>query len=351
MSEFNGQYGGFNGQYDPNGNYQNGYYENYGYMRRLEKKKNEKKKIRKLGLLTGGAILTNLLLQNVFIIALNVLGCYERYLDNPVFQIGADIIFSVSCMLVPFLLFGNAMKKEAGIEDFIRLNPSHDFILSLLAIPAGLCFCMAANIVTSYVVIFLEGFGITLSSPEIANPEGAFGFFLSVMRVSVVAALVEELAFRGCLMQPLRKFGDGFAVAMAACAFGLMHGNLIQAPFALISGLGLGYITVKCGTVWPAVAVHAINNFISTVASYALDSQMDERAVNLLYTLFVYGVVAVGGFCAFLFYMRAKRYNTNIAQDSVLQTKEKVSAYILNPTMLIAIAIMLYYTSQYIAAS
>lgn len=347
LSDFNGQYDGYNfGNGQPNG-----YYDNSYYAHRAIKRKEEKRKIRKLGMISAGAILANLLLQNVFVIFLHLTGLYDRYLNNGFFQVGADIIFSIVCMLLPFLFFGNILKKEAGIEDNIKLNASHDKLLAFLAVPAGLCFCLVANFATSVLVAFIEeGMGVQLSSPELASPDGVFGLFISVIRVSVVAALVEEIAFRGCLMQPLRKHGDGFAVAMAAFTFGLLHGNLIQAPFALISGIGLGYITVKCGSIWPAVIVHAINNLISTVALYAINSGAKEEMVNVVYLLVVYFIILAGGVCALFFYIRSRKYNTDISQESILETKEKVMAYILNPTMIIAIGVMLYYTAQFISA-
>jgi hypothetical protein len=207
---------------------------------------------------------------------------------------------------------------------------------------------MAANMVTSYLIVFLSAFGVELSSPELGNPSGVSGFILSILRVSVIAGLVEEISFRGCAMQPLRKYGDGFAIAMAACAFGLMHCNLIQAPFALIVGLGLGYIAVKTDSLWLPIIVHALNNFISTAFSYMLDSSMNESAVNVIYTFVVYFIMIAGLVALLFFSRRAKQVSPFSAPDTQLTTGQKVGAYILNPTTIIAIIIMLYYTSQYI---
>ena len=66
-------------------------------------------------------------------------------------------------------------------------------------------------------------------------------------------------------MGNLRKYGDKFALLASALVFAVMHGNLVQAPFALIAGFGLGYLSIKTGTIWTGIAIHAANNLISVI--------------------------------------------------------------------------------------
>ena len=327
--------------------------DNFGYYmyQKNFRKQEEKRKIRKLGLLTGGALLLCIVLQNVIYILMEAFGIYERYLNDPILSTGLDIIFSVVEILVPFLIFGKKMQKETGTKDLVPLGRTNDRTLSLLAIPAGLGICMAANLVTSYIVIFMSAFGIELSSPEIAQPEGLSGFILSVLRVAIVAGLVEEISFRGCVMQPLRRYGDGFAIVASACAFGLMHCNLVQAQFALIVGLGLGYIGIKTGTLWSCVAIHALKNLISTCVSYLMETSVNETTLNIVYSLIVYGLIAVGGVCFAIFAKRAKFVSPAVKAPCDLSEFEKGIAYITNPTMIISIIIMLVYTAAYIKVS
>ncbi len=86
--------------------------------------------------------------------------------------------------------------------------------------------------------------------------------------VALVPALVEEIAFRGITLGMLRKHSDGLAIVLSALLFGLFHGNMIQLPFATCFGLAAGYITLRTGSLWPAIVLHFINNASSSLFSY-----------------------------------------------------------------------------------
>lgn len=313
------------------------------------KKEQEKKEIKKLGLYTGCALMLFVLLQYVIVFALNLTGLYDSYVNNPTVTTGLDMLISVIDVLVPFLIFGLVMKKKNGTKDIAPLGKSRDKVLFALSVPAGLGICMAANLVTSFLVIFLNLFGIVLNSPEVAQPQGLSGFLLSVLRVSVVAGLTEEIAMRGCVMQPLRKHGDTFAVVASACAFGLMHGNLVQAPFALIVGIGFGFIAIKTGSLWSVIIIHALNNFISTVISYLGESSaISEEAVNLIYVIIVYGLIFVGSVCLALFMLRTRKICPPTRYNGYLSPFEKAAAFIKNPAMIFAIVMIFIGTAQFI---
>ena len=313
------------------------------------KKEEEKKKIKKLGLYTGAALMLFVFLQYVIVFALQLTGLYEYYISNPTVATGIDILISVVDVLIPFLIFGNLMKKNSDMPEIIPFGKSRDKLLFALSVPAGLGLCMAANLVTSLFVIILNAFGIVLKSPEIAQPEGVSGFLLSVIRVSVVAGLTEEIAMRGCILQPLRKHGDGFAIVASACTFGLMHGNFVQAPFALIVGIGLGYIAVKTGSLRSVVIIHALNNFISTVITYLNESSaVSETTVNLLYVFVVYGLIFAGSVCFALFSLRTRKIHYPVRPRSFLSPFEKAFAFISNPLMIFAIIMLFIGTSQFV---
>ncbi len=316
----------------------------------LHRKEIETRQIRRLGLLTGSALISLIIIQNLFVPLLALTGLYQKYINDPLFQTGVDIIISLLSILVPFAVFGKYMKTATGIKNRSFLNAPKDKTLCILAVPAGLGICMAANIITSYIVIFMQALGFELSSPSLANPQGIFGFLVSAVRVAVVAAFAEETALRGYTMQPLRKYGDTFAIVMSACVFGLMHGNLVQAPFAVIAGIGLGYICIKTDSLWIPIIIHGLNNLISTTVSYLLNSGLlSDGTINLVYGIILYGLIIAGIPCLFVFVNRANRIMPSYKSDSPLNGAQKAWAYISNPTMIIAIVFMLYCTAKFIA--
>ena len=79
--------------------------------------------------------------------------------------------------------------------------------------------------------------------------------------VGVGAPIAEELLFRGLVIRPLERYGKRFAIIVSALLFGLFHGNLIQAPYAALVGLILGYVAVEYSIGW-AIVLHMFNNMI-----------------------------------------------------------------------------------------
>ena len=166
------------------------------------------------------------------------------------------------------------------------------------------------------------------------------------MRVVAVAAMAEELSLRGFVMGNLRKFGDMFAIGASAVLFAIMHGNLVQSPFALMAGFTIGYFTVKTGTLWTGILIHAVNNFISLALSYITMAEGDE-AGTILTALIIYAFGFTGVVCSLVFIVKNK--NTRFhGGDTVLSTAEKVFGFYFNIPMIIAFLLMLYITSNYV---
>lgn len=312
-------------------------------------KKREKGALFFQGLLGGGALLCTIGVQYIIIFIMMALNVYEtKYLTDSIFQYGVDIITTLLSILLPFLLFGKALQKRSQIAELLPLGAPKKKSLFFLAIPAGMGLCMVANIATSYLTTFASAAGVELSSPELAMPGGFLGILTAFCRVAVVAAVVEELAFRGVIMQNLRPFGDGFAIVMSAIVFAFMHGNLVQAPFALIAGCALGYIAIKTGSLWTSIVVHALNNSISLIISY-LGQSMEKEALTILSAVIIYGLIIIGVPCFIAFAVKTNRGSEPRPSRTLTSGPAKSLAYLSAPTMIVVVIIMLYTTSKFVS--
>ncbi len=84
--------------------------------------------------------------------------------------------------------------------------------------------------------------------------------------LALLAPLCEELAFRGFLLGSLRPaVGTALGVILAGGLFGLLHPPMPR-PLVL-GGVGVcfGIMTIRTGSIWPAVAAHAVNNGLTTL--------------------------------------------------------------------------------------
>ena len=131
-------------------------------------------------------------------------------------------------------------------------------------------------------VIISTAAGVTPSMPDFSPPAyGRAETIIFLISISVFPAVFEELLFRGVILQSLRRFGDPFALICSSILFAMLHRNLIQGPNALLTGLVLGYFTLRSGSLIPAMVAHFVNNFMAGFMSVIM-VHLPERYAQIL---------------------------------------------------------------------
>ena len=266
----------------------------YGYT---PKTYEEKKGVKKCALVIGISLLLltgiTLFWGIAYFFIMGALGFTpqktEEIINDPAVMQVVQILLSTLMFTVPFILVFKANNQR--ISDLVSFKKPKGNKTAVFFI--GISVCAFANIANSYCGYFFKSIGIDYSVDYGDNPEGFFGFLLSMLATAVVPPLIEEFACRGLILGSLRKYGEGFAVLVSSVLFGLMHGNFDQMPFAFMVGLVLGFIVVKTDSLWIAVAVHAANNFISVAFNYIL-SGLSQNSQNLIYTLYLTAALIAG---------------------------------------------------------
>lgn len=118
-------------------------------------------------------------------------------------------------------------------------------------------------------------FGSSYAGMDLAS------IIVSGVTTSLIVPIAEEFLFRGAILKSLSKYGIPFAVGASAVLFGLMHGNIFQAPFATVAGIIMGYVAIRSGSLWPSIIIHMAINSFSTVCDMLI-ALLPER-----YTLMV----------------------------------------------------------------
>ncbi len=91
--------------------------------------------------------------------------------------------------------------------------------------------------------------------------ESDLGIWGGILRIVIIAPVVEELIFRGVIMSGFtRNYNAVFAIFFSALLFALFHLNPWQFPAAFFLGLILGWIRIRTGSVLACIAGHAIHN-------------------------------------------------------------------------------------------
>ncbi len=294
----------------------------------------------------GLALVLQRFLNYLFGAALGVIpSLRELYVNNYLFQDAFGIVFSFVCVGFPFILAYAFLKKTGNVPISFEKPRKTKGIFLLMT--AGLGVFYVGNILTNYFVNILSSMGIELYSYELvasvgANvPKNAFEFILMTVGTAVVPALIEEFAFRGVVMGSLRRYGDWFSIIVAAVLFGLIHGNLMQMPFAIVAGIVLGYICVVTNSIWMSVILHFINNFLSLLYSFGGEMLSEGRAM-VFSLVFTYGIIAVG-VIALIGYAYCNPQFLRLYPSKVKNTTAKrcTATYFLMPAMIIPVLMLI----------
>jgi membrane protease YdiL (CAAX protease family) len=103
--------------------------------------------------------------------------------------------------------------------------------------------------------------------PQFWDPARAGTFVANAIAIALFVPIVEESICRGIGFTLLRRWGDGVAVVGTAVAFALAHGAVLDLPWVLVTGLGLGYLRARTGSLYPCIALHATVNGIAVLVS------------------------------------------------------------------------------------
>lgn len=184
--------------------------------------------------------------------------------------------------------------------------------------------------------------GMTPTMPDFGTPETVIESILHFINMAVAAALFEEFLCRGVVLHSLRPFGDNFALIVSSIAFGLMHGNLAQAPYAIVVGLVMGYFVLYTGSLWPAMIAHFINNGMSTVQTLLSPRITVERSMMISSIISI--VYVIGGILGIV-YLRRK-YGSLFAvkrNGPPMKTKDKYLVFFSSVGMILFLLIEGYY--------
>ena len=146
----------------------------------------------------------------------------------------------------------------------------------LLSLLGGLAICILANFATSYLMTFFSVFGIEQPPMPSYQEPMIPSLLLNILIFAVLPAVLEEMLFRGYILRVLRPYGGRFAIVTSSLLFGLMHGNILQIPFAFLVGLACGWLVLRTGRVWPAMLLHFlnVNPHFSIAASFPIPSMV-----------------------------------------------------------------------------
>ncbi len=155
-----------------------------------------------------------------------------------------------------------------------------------------------------------------------------------LLYAAVLAPVSEEILFRGLILRSLRPCGKRFAIFGSALLFALFHGNLLQAPYAFLAGLVLGYCAAEYSLLW-STALHVFNNLVLADLMTRLTGLMPAGAADVFTGLVFWGfaIAAVG-------ILIGKRRQISAYRRAEWMDRRCLKCFFSSPGILVFVAIM-----------
>jgi len=96
-------------------------------------------------------------------------------------------------------------------------------------------------------------------------------FLLTLVYMALIAPWFEEVMWRGYVQTALvAKMGAAAGIAVTAVLFATIHFNVAHWFALLALSVVLGLLAHRTGSLWPSIALHALNNWLAAAALLTL---------------------------------------------------------------------------------
>lgn len=153
------------------------------------------------------------------------------------------LAFLIVNKINPFKTFGY---KKIGFLDI------------LFSILIGYCIVPVSLLLSSISQLFTKNY-----VNDSVNDLLKYPFFVQVILMSIIPALVEEFVFRGLFFSTYKKKYFFKSIALTGLMFGCFHMNINQFIYATFMGMLFAYLVGITGSIWSSVLAHAAFNTYS----------------------------------------------------------------------------------------
>ena len=135
-------------------------------------------------------------------------------------------------------------------------------------------------------VFSLLGFDLFYQGKELERRQQLFSGIAGALHACIFGPIVEEIGFRGLVLDGLLKTRcrPWVAILISAVAFGLLHGFWANFVTATLFGILAGWLYWRTGSIIPGLIIHVTNNSLT-----AIDLSNQTNALYLI--ILVVGLV------------------------------------------------------------
>ena len=185
--------------------------------------------------------------------------------------------FPICCLILKSIPDGQKREEEnLTFGGFIKFFLISYFIMVLLNLFTMGFLWIVGNFKGSDVVNPLEN--VISNSSVLAT----------IIFAGILSPIIEEVLFRGVMLNKLRTYGDKIAIITTALLFGLFHENFSQFFYAVGLGMIFAYVTLKTGTIKYSIGLHIMINMMGgVIGTQVLNSTIATMIFGIVVWIFV----------------------------------------------------------------
>lgn len=188
--------------------------------------------------------------------------------------------FPICCLILKSIPDGPKREEEnLTFGGFIKFFLISYFIMVLLNLFTTGFLWIVGNFKEADVVNPLES---VLSNSSI---------WATIIFAGILSPIIEEVLFRGVMLNKLRTYGDKIAIITTALLFGLFHENFSQFFYAVGLGMIFAYVTLKTGTIKYSIGLHIMINMMGSVIGTQV---LNSTIATMIFGIVVWGFVIAG---------------------------------------------------------
>lgn len=190
-------------------------------------------------------------------------------------NLAINLLYYGLMLFVPIVLWAS---RKKGVMDGLRLNPVPPGTLLSTAVLALACMWAIYEGSVLWMALW-QKLGFNVFTDTYVRPANTGELMRSVISGGVIAAVCEELLFRGMLLSAFERGGTKRAVLMTAVLFALIHGSLIGMPGEIFGGIVLGLVVVWTDSLYTGMIFHTVYNSALIMLSYVTSGATDEETL------------------------------------------------------------------------
>lgn len=204
----------------------------------------------------------------------------QEQLTSPTYAEIAVIVTMIFAVLgmIPYLIYARRRQMKLGpLLDMKGVDAKKLGLMALAVI--GLNNLSGFGMLATELAFNSIGYTIIV---DMSMDDTVLSFWLMNVYAILLGPIIEEVLYRGILIEGLKKYGEYVAIMGSAVIFGMAHGNLMQFLPTVCIGFLLGYIRVKTGSLTVTIILHALNNLYATLYSEIAARLPQTQLVSML---------------------------------------------------------------------